>query len=103
MAKNKSRYGIAIKRKKNINPWGELIPEADRPWCYLAADDGPMGSGELVFSEFNNCRKYFDTVESAYEYWESNKHAIRENWDFFDMRTISVREFTTDHAKDLSF
>ena len=103
MAKNKSRYGIAIKRKKNINPWGELIPEADRPWCYLAADDGPMGSGELVFSEFNNYRKYFDTVESAYKYWESNKHAIRENWDFFDMGTISVREFTTHHAKDLSF
>ena len=103
MARNKSEYVIAIKRIREINPCGQLIPEADRPWCYLASDNGPMGSGELVFSESDCYRKDFDSVQSSYKYWESNNHAIRENWDFFDMRTISVREFTTEHAKVLSF
>ena len=39
---NNSRYVIAIKQVRKYYPYGELIPKEDRPWCYLAFDNGPM-------------------------------------------------------------
>lgn len=100
---NKSQYTIGIKQIRKHYPYGELIPEADRPWCYLAFDNGPLGSGELIFSEFRNYRCYFSSVESAFNYWESNKHTIYVNWDLYDKSTISIQEIIMQHAKMLTF
>lgn len=103
------KFVIGIKQVRSQFEWKRPIPEEEQIWCYLAKDNGIIGSGELCFSKSGCYRINFYSAEEAISYWNECKHTIREDWDLYDKNSICVRRFLydylfhTEHVTSLSF
>lgn len=98
-----TKYAIAMLRTKSFYPWMEPMPEEKQEWNYLAFDNGPGGSGELVFSSSPQYRMYFNSPEEAESYWINNRKTIYDNWQLFNTDSLHIRKFTTSLEKALDF
>ena len=102
----KSIYVISVKRIKGILS-GKLLSEGECEWNYLVKDNGPMGSGEDVFSSGLRGIIKFRSVEEAVEYW-NKQHKGKNDYtnrllheDGFDESTFGVRKLVFKTMKKL--